>query len=47
MIKNKEGDIVILEAEHGFLLSNGEVYGKTVFVSPLDDEANWYETEEV
>ncbi len=47
MIRSKEGDIVILEAEHGFLITNGEVYGKKVYMSPCDNEENWYETEEV
>ena len=47
MIKSKEGNIRVLEAEHGFLLSNGEIYGKKVYLAPCDDEETWYETEEV
>ena len=47
MIYHNSGDIVILEAEPGFLITNGEVYGKKVYLSPLDNQDNWYETEDI
>ena len=47
MIYEEGNGYIKLVAEEGFCITNGEVYGKTVYVSEIDDIDNWYETEEV
>jgi len=47
MIIEEKRDFTYLEAEEGYCITNGEVYGKKVYVSKEDDIDNWYETEEV
>ena len=46
MEKDIYGDMKILHAEEGFLLTNGSVYGKTVYLPWGADEEEWYETED-
>ena len=36
-------DIISLEAEEGYTLTNGEVYSKQVYLGIYDSPENWYE----
>ena len=36
----------VLTAEEGYVLTNGETYGKQVFLSAYDSPNNWYEIPE-
>ena len=33
----------ILKATEGFTLTNGEAFGQTITLSPIDSKDNWYE----
>ena len=35
--------MITLEAKEGYVYSNGEVYGQTVYLSDLDSPDNWKE----
>jgi len=37
---------VILKATEGMLLTNGEIYGRTVFLGTGDSPDNWWEVTE-
>lgn len=36
-------EITVLKAEEGYTLTNGEAFGKVVYLGRNDSEDNWYE----
>ena len=42
-LKKNNVEIIILEAEDGFTLTNGETYSKQVYLGIYDSPDNWWE----
>ena len=47
MIMEERNGYTVLQAEEGFVITNGDTYGKKVYLSEIDNIEDWYETEEV
>ncbi len=45
-MKTQPIQIIKLEAEDGYVLTNGEVYSKTIYLGIYDSPANWREVPE-
>ena len=45
-MKSKPIQIIVLEADEGMVLTNGEVYSTQVYLGTADDPANWWEVPE-
>ena len=42
-MKTNPIEIIVLESEDGYTLTNGETYSKKVFLGINDSPENWYE----